>query len=226
MDDVMSAGGMTAPIWEATDSVGGTLFSAYSAAKNRNFQMKMSNTAHQREVRDLRAAGLNPILSARHGGASTPPGSSAQASHGDTAGKGLMAVQLAQQAKLNEAQITDLNSAAALKQAQTGDINMTQVERVDLLIAQKQQAIGAGNLSVEQANKLRQEILNLQAQKKLIQMDTAHSAAKLHKEEVKGSLWKKAEDTIKSVPKFWEHNKNIIKDIRKKSKRNGATGRW
>jgi len=52
--------------------------SAHQAFLNRDFQERMSRTAHQREVADLRRAGLNPILSGTGGaGASTPSGSMA-----------------------------------------------------------------------------------------------------------------------------------------------------
>lgn len=48
-------------------------WSAEQAQRQMDFQREMSNTAHQREVADLQAAGLNPILSV-NSGASVPNG--------------------------------------------------------------------------------------------------------------------------------------------------------
>lgn len=76
-------------MWQAIGAIGSSLLGGLfgkSGAEKQNeaqiqaareqmdFQREMSDTAHRREVYDLKKAGLNPILSAKLGGASSPAG--------------------------------------------------------------------------------------------------------------------------------------------------------
>lgn len=89
-------------------SVLGTGLSIGEARANREWQERMSNTAYQRAVRDMRLAGLNPMLAFGQGGASTPSGNVADVS--DIA-KGLTSAgQMAMQARLNKANIDNIDA--------------------------------------------------------------------------------------------------------------------
>lgn len=131
-------------------------YQTQEAEKDRDWQERMANTAHQREVADLEKAGLNPVLSATGGnGASTPSGAQAGQATGQGIGDlvGILnafstikankttAKQVDSQDKLNKKQIENLMDEITQRGIRTAqDVKESQARIIKLMEEAKGEA--------------------------------------------------------------------------------------
>lgn len=139
-------------------------FSAEQAQMNRDFEERMSSSAWQRGVADIRAAGLNPALAYEKGAASSPAGSTASGVNaGAPRGRG---VDVGAQSVAS--------SAVALQSAQAANVDAdTRVKQAtEAEIRARTPTYGV------QMDKLRQDVLESQEKvRNLIASSTSHYAS-------------------------------------------------
>jgi DNA uptake protein ComE-like DNA-binding protein len=126
---------------------------AAEAQKNRDFQEHMSNTAYQRQVEDMRKAGINPMLISGTG-ASTPSGampSGMQSSLGAGISSALDTAKFSQAVKQTDSQVKlqGAQQDAARNQAQV-NLNTARKAAADADVAEAMKPAGL----VEAKNRL------------------------------------------------------------------------
>lgn len=191
-------------------------FNAHEARKSRSFSRVMSNTAHQRQVNDLRRAGLNPILSAKYGGSSTPSSTSASVSptSGSTASR-TAAISRDTAGPMIEASLNTARTRAEIARidAQTslvGEQKLTEkAKQSDLYSSSNQRGASTQQMAAmvekigEELNSLRQNQKLTKAQQAKVRQETALIELKINEALAESKIYAgEAGEIIKTIEKM------------------------
>lgn len=114
------------------------------AQKNRDFQERMSGSAYQRAMADMRLAGLNPMLAFSQGGASVPSGSQATVQSTREGDKSIAASKMipegAQQIADLKVKGSTANQAASQAKLNDAGVEVKETEKAVNLASAKQKA--------------------------------------------------------------------------------------
>lgn len=169
-------------------------FNVHESRQTRRFQRNMANTEMQRRVRDLRAAGLNPLMAVGGhglGGASVP---NSAAAHLDSPRiepmAMLQAMQIASGIEETKARTAKELADVGKIKSETHFLNESMEDRLSMQWVQLQHELQKKDLTTAEEDHIIARIVQIEKQFEIMELQRQHSALDLDRMRAESSLYK------------------------------------